>query len=91
MTKRQLIDEILSLNHSAHASFLAKFADGELSEYLEHLQAAGRSPLQGEPGRYERYFRDEDAPHRRCSQRAPVALAAAADGSASPSTEGWLF
>lgn len=91
MTKRQLIDEILSLNHSAHASFLAKFADGELSEYLDHLQAAGRSPLQGEPGRYERCFGDEEAPRRRSSHRATVALATAADGSAPRPTAGWLF
>ena len=39
MTKRQLIDEILTLNHSARPSFLAKFEDADLSEYLQHLQA----------------------------------------------------
>jgi len=40
MTKRQLIDQIVSLNHSAEAEFLAQFADRELDDYLKHLTAA---------------------------------------------------
>ena len=40
MTKRQLIDQILSLNQSAEAEFLSKFRDDELDSYLRHLTAA---------------------------------------------------
>ncbi len=38
MTKRQLIDEIVSINRSAEAGFLAEFSDGELVEYLDSLR-----------------------------------------------------
>lgn len=48
MTKRQLIDQILSLNETAEPGFLAQFQDRELDEYLAHLTRArmprGRSP-----------------------------------------------
>ena len=48
MTKRQLIDQILSLNETAEPGFLAQFQDRELDEYLVHLTRAkmprGRSP-----------------------------------------------
>jgi len=37
MTKRQLIDEILTINRSAKAAFLAKFDGADLDEYLQHL------------------------------------------------------
>ncbi|MCE5277279.1 MAG: hypothetical protein ABFD92_02865 [Planctomycetaceae bacterium] len=40
MTKRQLIDQILSLNQTAEAEFLSKFRDDELDAYLNHLTAA---------------------------------------------------
>ena len=53
MTKRQLIDEILEINHGAEPAFLAQFGDMELSEYLEHLVDA-REPRLCEPeGVYE--------------------------------------
>ena len=94
MTKRQLIDEIRSLNHTAGASFLAKFADGELCEYLEHLQAARRSAMEGSPSRHEKYFRAEDnAAARDCpSDQATATLVAPVAASAAPrQTEGWLF
>ncbi len=38
MTKRELIEEITVLNPTAQPKFLAKFGDGDLAEYLEHLQ-----------------------------------------------------
>lgn len=56
MTKRQLIDEIVSLNSTAEPGFLAKFDDGELDEYLRHLQRARTPRLSGDPRRYDRYF-----------------------------------
>ena len=41
MTKRQLIDEIVSLNHSAEPAFLARFQDAELDQYLGRLRVIG--------------------------------------------------
>jgi hypothetical protein len=40
MSKRQLIDEIRTLNTTAEVQFLAQFDDTALKEYLDHLQAA---------------------------------------------------
>ena len=38
MSKRELIDRIMGINRSADPSFLAKFENGELTEYLDHLR-----------------------------------------------------
>ena len=38
MNKRELIDEILSINTSAEAAFLAEFEDRDLAEYLTKLR-----------------------------------------------------
>jgi len=46
MTKRQLIDEIVHLNPSAGAAFLAEFEDSDLAEYLEHLHWVASPPAQ---------------------------------------------
>jgi hypothetical protein len=40
MSKRQLIDEIRSLNPTAQPQFLAQFDEPALQQYLEHLQSA---------------------------------------------------
>ena len=56
MTKRELIDEILMINRTAAPEFLARFNDGDLDEYLQHLRVSRVPRLSGEPGRYERYF-----------------------------------
>lgn len=40
MTKRQIIDEIIQINRSAKAEFLAQFDAEELDAYLQHLRAA---------------------------------------------------
>ena len=40
MTKRQLIDEIRTMNGSAEPAFLAKFGDEQLEAYLHHLRTA---------------------------------------------------
>lgn len=37
MTREQVVDEIISVNPSATAEFLAQFDDGLLNKYLEHL------------------------------------------------------
>ena len=49
MTKRQLIDEIININRSARADFLAKFGDSDLDEYLRHLLAVKRPRRQAPP------------------------------------------
>lgn len=56
MTKRQMIDEILTMNRSAEPGFLARFDDGDLSEYLQHLQLARTPRLSGNRSRYDKYF-----------------------------------
>lgn len=43
MTKRELIDRILRINRSADPGFLAQFNNGELAEYLDHLEVSERS------------------------------------------------
>ncbi len=53
MTKRQLIDEIVSINKSAPAAFLASFDDGELNEYLEHLKFAQEPKPSVDSGKHE--------------------------------------
>ncbi len=56
MTKREMIDEILSINLSAEPQFLARFADGQLFEYLTHLRVLSTPRLIGNAERYEKYF-----------------------------------
>ena len=56
MTKRQLIDQIVARNHSAHPGFLAQFEDYDLKDYLDHLCSVQQSCLIGNPHRYDKYF-----------------------------------
>lgn len=56
MTKRQLIDEIVTMNRSADPGFLARFDDSDLNEYLAHLQWTQTPRLAGDPHRYDMYF-----------------------------------
>lgn len=58
MTKRQIIDEIITINQSAKPEFLAEFEDTELDRYLEHLQVIGTPRLSGDPHRFDKYFED---------------------------------
>ncbi len=58
MTKRQLIDEIVSINQTAEPSFLAQFDDVELDSYLRHLQVIRTPRLSGDARRYDRYFKN---------------------------------
>ena len=58
MTKRQLIDEIVTINHTAKPGFLAKFDDPDLDAYLQHLRLARTPRLPGDPHRYDHYFRN---------------------------------
>jgi len=53
MTKRQLIDEILEINHGAEPAFLAQFEDMELTEYLGHLVDAREPRLCEGEGVYD--------------------------------------
>ena len=56
MTKRQLIDEIVCINHTAQPVFLAQFDDGDLNAYLQHLRVIQVPRIQRAPSRYEKYF-----------------------------------
>ena len=56
MTKRQLIDEIVSMNQTADPEFLSQFKDQELDNYLEHLRFARKPRLSGDRHRYDKYF-----------------------------------
>lgn len=49
MTKRQLIDQILSLNTTAEPEFLAQFPDQDLDKYLDHLNRARLPRMPAEP------------------------------------------
>ena len=51
MNKRQLIDEIVSFNPTAEPGFLARFEDGDLRLYLQHLREARRPRLTVRSGR----------------------------------------
>jgi hypothetical protein len=39
MSKRELIDRIRLFNPTAASTFLAKFGEGDLTQYLQHLVA----------------------------------------------------
>ena len=56
MTKRQLIDEILTINRSARPHFLAQFSGEDLGQYLAHLRRLRSPRLTGDPHRYDKYF-----------------------------------
>ncbi|MGA2265596.1 MAG: hypothetical protein ABSH10_04095 [Phycisphaerae bacterium] len=56
MTKRELIDQILTENHTAEPAFLAQFSDEQLRDYLLHLKQAKQPRPPGTPSRYDRYF-----------------------------------
>ena len=49
MSKRELIDRIRVLNPTAPTSFLAKFPEAELNEYLSHLVDTSPSRLTAMP------------------------------------------
>ncbi|MBO6514347.1 MAG: hypothetical protein JJ974_10320 [Phycisphaerales bacterium] len=42
LTREQVVDEIISVNPSATADFLAQFDDTLLSKYLDHLRFTAR-------------------------------------------------
>jgi len=56
MTKRQLIDQIMTVNRSARPEFLARFDDDDLHDYLDHLAVLLEPRLTGQTDRYEKYF-----------------------------------
>lgn len=56
MTKRELIDQIVSENQTAEPGFLAQFSDEQLQEYLAHLKWLRQPRLSGNPSRFDHYF-----------------------------------
>ncbi len=61
MTKRQLIDQITHINHSAKPDFLARFDDVDLDDYLQHLKVMQTPRLSGDSRRFDHYFEDGPA------------------------------
>ena len=43
MSKREIIDQIIGLNHSAKPEFLAQFSEHDLGAYLRQLRELQRS------------------------------------------------
>lgn len=62
MTKRQIIDEIIEINSSASAGFLATFGEEDLTSYLTRLQLLAQPRLTGDAGKYGKYFTKVSAP-----------------------------
>ncbi len=57
LSREQVVDQILTINHSATADYLAQFGERELNKYLDHLLHA-----QEPRGRHARWDRPGDAP-----------------------------
>jgi hypothetical protein len=57
LSREQVVDQILTINHSATADYLAQFREGELNTYLDHLLNS-----QEPRGRHARWDRPGDAP-----------------------------
>lgn len=57
LSREQVVDQILTINHSATADYLAQFAERELNTYLDHLLNT-----QEPRGRHARWDRPGDAP-----------------------------
>lgn len=56
MTKRQIIDEIVSMNQTAKPAFLASFAEDDLNDYLRQLHRLRKPRLLGDASRFAHYF-----------------------------------
>ncbi len=81
MTKRQLIDDIVAINHSAQPEFLAQFQDQELTEYLEHLALLRQPRPHADPHSFDRYFEQaQPIPQDSAIQIEPVTTVPAAPG-----------
>jgi len=61
MNKRQLIDEIVSLNNTARPAFLATFEEDQLNDYLRQLNRIRQPRLTGDSSRFARYFQPAGA------------------------------
>ena len=56
MTKRQVIDEIVSRNRTAIPAFLAQFGDEDLQLYLDRLRDVQTPPPVLDASRFDHYF-----------------------------------
>lgn len=57
LSREQVVGQILTINHSATADYLAQFKEPELNKYLDHLLNS-----QEPRGRHARWDRPGDAP-----------------------------
>jgi len=84
MTKRQLIDQIVTVNHTAEPGFLALFNDQDLQDYLDHLRVVDQPRLTGETFRYEKYFSVQAVPAEPAEPDVEAEIAATATAVADP-------
>lgn len=56
LSREQILDAILSINHTAPVEFLSSFSDRALRLYMEHLQAAAVPR-----GRHARWVRPSES------------------------------
>ncbi|GJQ25314.1 MAG: hypothetical protein HBSAPP02_03460 [Phycisphaerae bacterium] len=45
MSKRELIERIMQINHTARREFLLGFTENELADYLHQIESLGDHPL----------------------------------------------
>ena len=91
MTKRQVIDEIVSRNRTAIPGFLAQFGDEDLQQYLDRLRDVQTPPPVLDASRFDRYFEgcpastaDTDAVAEPMRERAHLGPALATAGAEQP-------
>ena len=57
LTREQVVDRIITINPTATTTFLDRFSEASLGQYLDHLLATS-----GPRGRYARWLRPGDSP-----------------------------
>ncbi|QDV91292.1 hypothetical protein RAS2_23880 [Phycisphaerae bacterium RAS2] len=45
MSKRELIERIMLINHTARREFLLGFTENELADYLQQIESLGAHPV----------------------------------------------
>lgn len=45
MSKRELIERIMQINHTARREFLLGFTENELADYLQQIESLGEHPI----------------------------------------------